>query len=105
MQVETTSPETTSAGPLPPDLRFLKILVSTLTGVMILGLVTIIALLVIRLTAAPAPLALPDTITLPDGASAQAVTLAPAHVIILSETEILFYNRDSGQLQRRVPLE
>lgn len=90
---------------MPPDLRFLKILVTTLAGVMILGLVTIIALLVIRLTAAPAPLALPDSITLPEGAAAQAVTLAPEAVIILSETEILFFDRATGQLERRYPLD
>ncbi|MFV2002764.1 MAG: DUF6476 family protein, partial [Paracoccaceae bacterium] len=43
-------------------LRFLRILVTTLTLTMILGLVTIVALLVIRLAPAPAPLALPDEI-------------------------------------------
>jgi len=94
-------------GSLPPDLRFLKILVTTLAGVMILGLVTIVALLVIRLTATPepAPLALPATITLPEGSRAQAVTLAPDAVIVLSETEILFFDRTTGALERRYPLD
>lgn len=72
---------------------------------MILGLVTIIALLVIRLTAAPAPLALPDSITLPEGATPQAVTLAPGAVIVVTETEILFFSRSTGQLERRYPLD
>lgn len=90
---------------MPPDLRFLKILVTTLAGVMIVGLVTIIALLVIRLSAAPVPLALPDSITLPDGATAQAVTLAPGFMLVLSETEILFFDRNTGQLERRYPLD
>lgn len=72
---------------------------------MILGLVTIVALLVIRLTAAPAPLALPDNIALPENTIPQAVTLAPRFVIILSETEILFYDRTTGQLERRYPLD
>lgn len=83
----------------------MKILVTTLAGVMILGLVTIIVLLVIRLTAAPAPLALPDNIILPDGSTPQAVTLAPGAVIVVSDTEILFFNRTTGQLERRYPLD
>ncbi|HHX89647.1 MAG TPA: hypothetical protein GX700_07725, partial [Paracoccus sp.] len=48
---ERVTPDPPPPGPLPPDLRFLKLLVTTLAGVMILGLVTIVALLVIRLTA------------------------------------------------------
>ena len=72
---------------------------------MILGLVTIVALLVIRLTAPPAPLALPEEITLPDGSTPQAVTLAPQAVIVVSETEILFFNRTTGALERRYALD
>jgi len=112
--MSSSSPRVTSDPPppelpppdqLPPDLRFLKILVTTLAGVMIVGLVTIIALLVIRLTAAPAPLLLPDDITLPDGTNPQAVTLAPDAIIVLSETEILFFNRTTGTLERRFPID
>jgi len=99
------SPLRETPEPTPPELRFLKLLVTTLAGVMIVGLVTIIAVLVIRLTTAPAPLALPDSITLPEGARPQAVTLAPGFVIVVSETEILFYNRANGQLERRYPLD
>ncbi|HHX88881.1 MAG TPA: hypothetical protein GX700_03765 [Paracoccus sp.] len=90
---------------MPPDLRFLKLLVTTLAGVMILGLVTIVALLVIRLTAAPAPLALPEGILLPEGSTPKAVTLATQAVIVVSETEILFFNRTTGDLERRYPLD
>lgn len=72
---------------------------------MILGLVTIIALLVIRLTAAPAPFTLPDSITLPEGTTVQAVTLTSDAVIVLSDSDILFFNRITGQLERRYPLD
>ncbi|MFN3955381.1 MAG: DUF6476 family protein [Pararhodobacter sp.] len=89
--------------PTPPDLRFLKLLVSSLAGVMIIGLVTIVALLVIRLGAAPAPLALPANIALPEGARMQAVTLAPDWVAVVTEDgEILLYDRISGALRNRL---
>mgnify|MGYP002620677306 CR=1 FL=1 len=89
--------------PTPPELRFLKLLVTSLAGVMIVGLVTIVALLVIRFGAAPAPLALPDNITLPDGARMQAVTLAPDWVaVVTDEGEILLYDRRSGRLRNRL---
>ena len=58
--------------PEPANLRFLRRLVTVLTVVMIGGLLVIATLLVIRLSSnAPA---LPDVITLPDGATAHAFT-------------------------------
>lgn len=86
-----------------PDLRFLKILVTTLTAVMILGLVAILTVLVIRLSASPAPLTLPATISLPEGVQMQAVTLAPDWVVVVTQSgEILLYERRSGALRSRV---
>lgn len=91
--------------PTPSDLRFLKLLVGTLAGVMILGLVTITGLLVIRLSA-PAP-ALPDLpayVTLPDGSRAAAVTFARDWLVVVTEGgEILLYDRAGGAPVRRVP--
>jgi len=59
----------------PRRLRQLRLLVTALTATLIIGVITIVALLVIRL----APLArapdLPETIRLPPGESAGAVTL------------------------------
>ena len=90
--------------PLPPDLRFLKLLVVTLTGVMIVGLVVIVALLVIRLQPVPPVMpALPEHITLPDGAGMQAVTFARDWIVVVTEAgEILLYDAESGNLRRRV---
>ena len=92
--------------PPPPELRFLKLLVTTLTGVMIVGLVTIVALLVIRLGPAPALPALPENIALPDGVQMQALTIARDWVVVVSEDgEVLLYERRSGELRQRVGVE
>ncbi len=61
--------------PEPPKLRYLRVLVTVLTATMILGLLTIIVLIVIKIMQPPAPvLKLPDTLSLPYGEKAQAIT-------------------------------
>lgn len=90
---------------LPPDLRFLKRLVTALTVVMIGGVLTIVALLVIRLQAPPAMLHLPEAITLPDGARAVAFTQGAGWYAVVTEgNEILIFDRDSGSLRQRVEI-
>ncbi len=61
--------------PEPPRLRLLRRLVVALTATLIAGVIAIVGLLVIRLAAAPAPLALPPVVRLPAGETARAVTL------------------------------
>ena len=84
---------------LPPDLRFLKLLVTVLAGVMILGLVAIVTLLVIRLNA-PAPLPqLPDQISLPAGAQVEAVTFARSYtVVVTAQGQVLVYDKVGKQV-------
>lgn len=90
---------------LPPDLRFIKRLVVVLTSVMIVGLIVLIGLLVTRLGMAPAPLSLPDQITLPEGAQPEAVTLASRWVVVMTrEHEILLFDRASGALRHRIEI-
>ena len=98
----------TSEG-LPPDLRFLKILVTTLTATMILGLVTVIWLLVIRLPEVRHELAtpplLPEAIALPDGATLRAVTQAPGwFALVTTNDAILIYDSATGQLIQTVQI-
>lgn len=72
---------------------------------MIAGLLTIVALLVIRLGPAPVrPLpVLPERVVLPDGIEMQALTIAQDWVVVVSETgEVLLYDRASGQLEQRI---
>lgn len=87
--------------PEPGNLRFLRLLVTILTGTMIAGLLAIIALLVIRFpTAAPA---LPDAITLPDGARAEAFTVtARWYAVVTTDDRILIFDRGTGALRQDI---
>ncbi len=97
--------DTSDTPPEPPNLRFLRILVTVLTAVMIGGLITIVALLVIRFSA-DAPV-VPDVITLPDGVEAEAFTMGANWYAVVTEggAEILVFDRTSGKLRKRVELE
>ena len=82
-------------------------LVTILTGTMIVGLVVVIALLVIRLPGGRADVfALPDRITLPQGTTALAVTRGPGwYAIVTSTNQILIYDVASGALRQTVRIE
>ena len=89
---------------LPPSLRGLKRLVTTLTLVMILGFLVLIAALVIRLNADPLPL--PDQISLPEGVRAQAFTQGTDWFAVVTDAgTILIYDRTTGRLRQTVMIE
>ena len=104
----TSDPGQTDQGnaTLPPDLRFLKTLVTVLMAVMILGLLSMVAIFVIRLgpsTATPPPL--PDKVTLPAGVQALSVTWGPDfYAVVTADRRILVYSRD-GKLMKSVEIE
>ncbi len=87
----------------PPEVRFLKLLVGTLALVMIGGMVTIVALLALRLPGAPPPL--PDALALPDGLSAEAVTMGRDFIAVVAGEEILIFDRSGGTLRQRIRLD
>lgn len=92
---------------LPPDLVFLKRLVTVLTATMILGLIIVIGLLVTRLNGLrqPPPPALPDHISLPAGEKARAVTLGQGWVAVVTDRdEILILDAATGALRQRVAI-
>ena len=91
---------------LPPQLRFLKALVTILAGTMIVGLIAIITLIVIRFpTATTQRPALPEQITLPEGETTRAVTLGTGWVGVVTERdEILILDAKTGALRQRVPI-
>lgn len=91
---------------MPANLTFLRRLVTVLTIIMIAGVVTVVALLVIRLNADPAPLPLPDQITLPDGTTATAFTIGSDWFGIVTENdEILIYDQVTGTLRQTITLD
>lgn len=92
----------------PANLRFLRRLVTTLTAVMIFGLLVIVALLVMRFSqdrpVASAPL--PDVIALPQGSVARAVTHGPDwYAVVTTDNRILIYDANSGALRQTVQIE
>lgn len=86
--------------PEPPTLRRLRLLVSTLMVALILGILSVAAVLVIRLggiapAAAPVPELTPiaaDALRLPAGAEVQAIGRAGGEILVLS--------RDSDGVER-----
>ncbi|WBU55581.1 DUF6476 family protein [Paracoccus sediminicola] len=87
-----------------PHLMFLKAMVGGLAVAMVLGLGVIAAILWIRLSAPPLP-ALPEAVTLPEDATAEAVTFADDRLIVVTDQgEVLVYDPD-GALRQRVTLE
>lgn len=90
----------------PANLRFLRRLVTVLTAIMICGVVTVVGLLVIRLNADPAPLALPDRVTLPDGTTATAFTVGSDwFAVVTTGDEILIFDQVTGTLRQTVAIE
>ena len=90
---------------LPADLRFLKLLVTTLMGVMILGLLAIVWLLVTRLGAPPLPV-LPESVVLPQGARPAAVTFARDWLVVVTDQGVvLVYPAAGGEAVGELRLE
>ena len=85
-------------------IRYLRLLVTILTGTMIAGLLVIIFLFVTRLGTQPP--ALPDTIVLPDGATPTAFTQGSDwYAVVTEDDRILIYDRDGGTLRQVIEIE
>lgn len=86
-----------------PHLRYLRGLVSALAVVMALGIAAIVALLWLRLAPGGVPV-LPADLRLPQGAVAQAVTVARDWTIVVTQAgEVLVYDRAGMLTQRLTP--
>ena len=75
-----------------------------LTAVMIGGLVLIVALLVIRFSSDRQMV--PETITLPDGVTAEAFTMTPEWYAVVTEQgqRILIFSRADGTLMQSISI-
>ncbi|WP_188675895.1 DUF6476 family protein [Neptunicoccus cionae] len=89
----------------PANLRFLRRLVTILTATMILGLLAIFAVLVMRFST-DSGLAMPDSITLPDGTNATAFTQGGDwYAIVTAQNTILIFDRTTGALRQTVQIK
>lgn len=93
----------------PANLKFLRRLVTILTGTMIVGVVVIIGLLVMRINGNPAPTALspdlPADITLPEGTRATAFTMGNTwYAVVTADDKILIFDRKTGILRQTVQI-
>ncbi|MDA5556239.1 DUF6476 family protein [Shimia sp. MMG029] len=87
----------------PSNLRFLRLLVTGLTVVMMVGLVTVVALIVMRFRD-DGPI-LPENLSLDAGVQAQAVTMGDGWVaIVTSDNRILVHDRITGALRQEIAL-
>lgn len=102
--IDQTPPNSEAQSPEAiPHLRFLKLLVAGLAVAMVIGLAAIIVILWTRLGAAPLP-ELPDSVSLPNGATAAAVTFAGDRLIVVTDgDEVLVYD-SAGKLSQRIEL-
>lgn len=92
-------------------VKYLRILVTVLTVTMVVGFIVIVVLFVIRFsdafgTGTPGGMALPEAITLPDGAQATAFTQGPDwYAIVTRDNRILIYDRETGVLKQTIRIE
>ncbi|NDW53479.1 DUF6476 family protein [Aliiroseovarius sp. PrR006] len=87
-------------------VRYLKTIVTAMTVATILGMIVLITVVVMRFSqTSPTAntLPLPDQITLPEGVTAETVTLGRDWIGVVSGDEILIYETD-GQLRKRINL-
>lgn len=88
----------------PANLRFLRVLVTTLTAVMMVGLVVVVALIVIRLND-DGP-TMPEQITLPEGVNATALTIGQGWwAVVTDDDRILIYDQLTGGLRQEITLD
>jgi hypothetical protein len=86
-------------------VRLLQWLVIVMTAAMIVGVITVVAVVVIRFPQMPAP-PLPETLALPEGQAAVAVTQGADWVAVVTDADtILIYDRATGRLRLTVTLE
>ncbi len=92
--------------PLPPSLRILKGLVILLTLSMIGAVITVVWLLVTRMpTAFGAALPLPESLRLPEGETAEAVTFGKGWIAVVTASGRILVFSPEGRLRQEMMLE
>jgi len=91
--------------PVDPGLvKYLRLLVTVLTGTMILGFIVIVVLFVTRFSEAFGP-DLPDSITLPDGSDPVAFTKGGDwYAVVTDDDMILIFDAETGQRRQTIAI-
>ncbi len=87
--------------PEPRKLRQLRLLVNGLMLTLTAGFIIIVVAMLLRLNQVPAPVALPESVTLPEGETARAVTMGGDWVALVTvdstgQERIRVFDRTSG---------
>ena len=86
------------------QIKWLRRMVMALTSVMIGGVLVTFALIIFRLSDRTPTL--PEDISLPDGASAQAVTIGSNwYAVVTDDDRILIFDKTTGKLHQSVTLD
>jgi uncharacterized integral membrane protein len=101
------APEEDEAAALPRDLRFLKTLVTVLTVVMIAGVITITALLVIRLNGGEAAVTIaPGDFEIPDGVGVVGLSVIDGRTVLVGDDGVIrVYDSESRALREEFVLD
>jgi Flp pilus assembly protein protease CpaA len=92
---------------LPPSLRLLKWLVIVLTLTMIGGVITVVTLIVTRMPqafVASGP-TLPDSITLPEGIEAKAVTFGKGWIAVVTADDHILILGPDGKVRQDLKID
>lgn len=85
-------------------VRFLKLLVTTLTATTIIGLIVLITVIVMRFQQ-ESIVPLPNELVLPAGATATAITRGPGWFAVVTDDErILILEPDGKTIRRDIPI-
>jgi uncharacterized integral membrane protein len=100
------SPEEDETTALPRDLRFLKALVTVLTVVMIAGVITITALLVIRLNGGAPPVTIaPGDFEVPAGVAVLGISVIDGQTVIVGDDGVIrVYDTESRAMLQDITL-
>jgi len=98
--------DTPDSQPVDPGLvKYLRLLVTVLTAVMIIGFLVIVFLFVTRFSDAFSP-ELPDVITLPDGTTPTAFTRGNGwYAVVTKDNQILIFSEQTGALRQTIEID
>ena len=88
----------------PANIRFLRILVTTLTITMIAGIIIVIALLAIKLQ--PSKIEIPQNTSLPEDSNAISYSQGSDWIAVTtSENQILIFDSQTGKLRHTISVD